>query len=74
MMSGLDPTIVMVPPRMAQKPMGMTRCAMVRPVRFEMRATTGRNSAVAPTFCMNDDTSPTVDDNRATIRFSVLPP
>jgi len=46
---------VTVPPRIAQKPMGMSKRDMGRPERAEMRATTGRKSAAAPTFCINEE-------------------
>ena len=74
MMSGLDATSVIVPPRMAQKPIGMTRRDMGNRVREEMRDTTGRNNAAAPTFCINDEMTATVPATIDTICFSVLPP
>ena len=72
--SGLEPTMVMVPPRMAQKPIGISSRDMGSLVRAEMRLTTGRNSAAAPTFCMNDEITPTVPEISGMMRVSVLPP
>jgi hypothetical protein len=66
--------MVMVPPRMAQKPMGISSRDMGSLVRAEMRLTTGRNSAAAPTFCMNDEMTPTVPEMSGMMRASVLPP
>ena len=74
MISGLDATIVIVPPRIALKPIGMTSLDIGNRVREEMRETTGRINATAPMFCMNDEMIATVPDNSATMRFSVLPP
>ena len=73
-MSGLDPTIVMVPPRIAQKPIGISRREREMPVRVEIRLTTGRNRAAAPMFCMKLEMTPTVLEMMGIIRFSVLPP
>ena len=73
-MSGLEPTRVTVPPRMAQKPMGMSSRDMGRPERAEMRLTTGRNRAAAPTFCMKLEMMPTVPEMMGMMRFSVVPP
>jgi len=72
--NGLEPTMVMVPPRMAVKPMGISRRDMGSPERAEMRETTGRNSAAAPTFCMKEEMKPTVAEMMGMIRFSVVPP
>jgi hypothetical protein len=71
---GLEPIMVTVPPRMAQKPMGMSSRDMGRPVRDEIRLTTGRNSAAAPTFCMKLEMKPTVPEMMGMMRFSVEPP
>ena len=73
-MSGLDPTIVIVPPRIAQKPIGISRRERGIPVRAEIRLTTGRNSAAAPMFCMKLDMTPTVPEMMGMIRRSVFPP
>ena len=54
--------------------MGMSSRDIGRPVRFETRETTGRNSAAAPTFCMNDEITPTVVEIMAIRRASVRPP
>ena len=66
--------MVMVPPRMAQKPMGISRRDMGRPERAEMRLTTGRNRAAAPTFCMKQEMTPTVPEMIGMMRVSVVPP
>ena len=46
--SGDEPTIVIVPPRIAQKPIGMRRRPSGISVRTEIRLTTGRKRAAAP--------------------------
>jgi hypothetical protein len=74
MISGLEPTMVSVPPRMAQNPIGMSSRESGKPVRAEIRETTGRNRAVAPTFCMNEEVTPTTLETIVTIRFSARPP
>ena len=73
-MRGLDPTMVMVPPRIAQKPIGISRREREMPVRVEIRLTTGRKSAAAPMFCMKLEMTPTVPEMMGMMRFSVLPP
>ena len=73
-MSGLDPTIVIVPPRIAQKPIGISRRERGMPVRVEIRLTTGRNRAAAPMFCMKLEMTPTVPEMMGMIRSSVFPP
>ena len=73
-MSGLDPTMVMVPPRIAQNPIGISRRESGMPVRVEIRLTTGRNRAAAPMFCMKLEMAPTVPEMMGMIRFSVPPP
>ena len=65
--------MVMVPPRIAQKPMGISRRDIGSPVRAEMRLTTGRNSAAAPTFCMKLEMTPTAPDIAGMTRASVRP-
>jgi len=65
--------MVMVPPRIAQKPIGISRRDMGRFVRAETRATTGRNSAAAPTFCMKLEMKPTVLETAGMMRASVRP-
>ena len=59
--------MVMVPPRIAQKPIGisMRDCAML--VRTETRETTGRNRAVAPMFWIIPEIPPTVPEISGTI-------
>ena len=71
--NGLEPTMVMVPPRMAQKPIGMSRRDIGSPVRAEMRLTTGRKSAAAPTFCMKLEMKPTEPEMAGMMRASVRP-
>jgi len=72
--SGLEPIMVMVPPRMAQKPIGISRRDIGSPVRLDMRLTTGRNRAAAPTFCMKLEMKPTVPEMSGMMRCSVEPP
>ena len=71
--SGLEPTMVSVPPRIAQKPIGISRRDIGNPVRAEMRPTTGRNSAAAPTFCMKPEITPTEPAMAGTMRRSECP-
>ena len=71
---GDDPIIVIVPPKIAQNPIGIKSRDIGWPVRDDTRDTTGKNNAAAPTFCMNDEITPTVLDIRKMIRFSVAPP
>jgi hypothetical protein len=59
---------------MAQKPMGISRRDIGRPERAEMRLTTGRNSAAAPTFCMKLEIMPTVLEIIGMMRASPVPP
>jgi len=66
--------MVIVPPMIAQNPIGMSRRLSGSPVRTEIRLTTGRNRAAAPTFCMNEEMIPTVPEMIGTTLFSVLPP
>ena len=73
-MRGEDPTIVIVPPRIAQKPIGISRRAMPMFVREEIRETTGRKRAAAPTFCIKLEIKPTVLEMIGMIRHSVVPP
>ena len=72
--SGEEPTRVIVPPRMAQNPIGMSIRLSGMSVRAEIRLTTGRNSAAAPTFCRKLEMNPTVPQITGTTRFSVDPP
>ena len=62
----------MVPPRMAQNPIGINSREIGRPVRAAIRDTTGKNNAAAPTFCMNDEINPTVADTSGMIPRSPL--
>ena len=66
--------MVTVPPRMAQKPMGMSNRDIGRPVRAEMRLTTGKKRAAAPTFCIKLEIKATVPEMMGMIRVSVWPP
>ena len=72
--SGDEPTMVMVPPMMAQKPIGISRRDSGISVRTDIRDTTGRNNAVAPTFCIRLDIPPTVPEINGIIRLAVFPP
>ena len=56
---GLEPIIVMVPPRMAQNPIGITRREIARLPRRAILFTTGRNNAAAPIFCIKLEITPT---------------
>ena len=71
---GDEPTIVIVPPKIAQNPIGIKRRDIGTEVRTATRLTTGRNRAAAPTFCMKDEMTPTVVEISAIRRDSVLPP
>src|SRR6056300_141027 len=72
--NGLEPTIVTVPPKIAQKPIGISKRDIGKPERAEIRETTGKNKAAAPTFCMNDEIKPTVAEMIGMMRASVVPP
>ena len=72
--SGEEPTIVIVPPKIAQNPIGIKSRDNDNSVRTDIRLTTGKNSAAAPTFCIKDETKPTEPDIIGIIRLSVLPP
>ena len=72
--SGLDPTMVTVPPNMAQKPIGMSIRDIGILVRRLIRLTTGKNKAAAPTFCIKLEIIPTVPEISGVMRVSVLPP
>ena len=63
-----------VPPRIAAKPIGISRREAGMCVRFAIRSMAGRNSAAAPTFCMNAEMPPTTPDTVPIRRFSLLPP
>ncbi len=65
---------MMVPPMMAQKPIGISSRESGISVRVEIRETTGRNNAVAPTFCIRLEIPPTVPDINGMILLAVLPP
>ena len=72
--SGLEPTIVMVPPRMAQKPIGMSSLEIGRFPRLAIRETTGKNNAAAPMFCIKLEITPTVTEITLITRPSASPP
>ena len=72
--NGLEPTMVTVPPRMAQNPIGISNLDIGILVRRLIRLTTGKNSAAAPTFCIKLEMIPTVPDTKGVIRVSVEPP
>ena len=65
---------MMVPPRMAQNPMGISNRLSGISVRAEIRLTTGRNRAAAPTFCIKELITPTTLETIGMIRPSVVPP
>ncbi len=66
--------MVIVPPKMAQNPMGIKSRDIGNSARTEMRLSTGKNSAAAPTFCMKDEMTPTEPEMIGTIRVSFAPP
>ena len=66
--------MVIVPPSIAVKPIGMSRRDIGNPERDDMRLTTGSNSAAAPTFCMNEEMIPAVPDTMGMMRPSAVPP
>ena len=72
--SGDDPTIVIVPPKMAQNPIGIKRRESGISVLTEILLTTGRNKAAAPTFCMKLEITPTLLETIGTMRASLFPP
>ena len=71
---GEEPTIVSVPPKIAQNPMGINRRLIGISVRADIRLTTGRNRAAAPTFCIKLEIRPTTPETIGMMRFSVRPP
>ena len=72
-MRGLEPIIVRVPPRIAQKPIGISSLDRGIPVRVEMRLTAGRNRAAVPMACMKLATSPATPEIIGMTRRSLLP-
>ena len=72
--NGDDPTIVIVPPKIAQKPIGIRRRDSGISVLTDILLTTGKNRAAAPTFCMKLEITPTLLETIGTIRASLLPP
>ena len=72
-MVGLAPTSVMVPPMMAQNPMGIRMRDMGTPILLAMRWAAGRNNAAAPIFCIILEIIPTVPDISVITFFSLLP-
>ena len=73
-MRGDDPTMVIVPPKMAQNPIGIKRRESGISVLTEILLTTGRNKAAAPTFCIKLEITPTLLETIGTMRASLLPP
>jgi hypothetical protein len=71
--SGLQPTSVNVPPRMAQKPMGIRRSERGILSFLLTRWIAGRNRAAAPMFCMKLEMPATVTEMAITIRDVELP-
>ena len=70
---GLAPTSVMVPPMMAQNPMGIRSRDIGIPILLAIRWVAGRNRAAAPMFCIILDMIPTVPDTSVMTFFSLLP-
>ncbi len=71
---GLDPTIVTVPPKIAQNPIGMSSRDIGRLPLRAILDTTGRKSAAAPMFCMKLEMHPTDAEMIVMTRPSVRPP
>ncbi len=63
-----------VPPRIAQNPIGISSLEMGKFAALDILLMTGRNNAVAPTFCINPEMPPTVDETTGMTVFSVFPP
>ena len=72
--NGDEPTMLTVPPKIAQKPIGINKRDMGKLERDEIRETTGRNRAAAPTFCINEDIIATVPEIIGMMRDSEVPP
>ena len=70
---GEDPTIVIVPPNIAQKPIGIKSRERGMSVRLEILETTGMYKAAAPTFCIKLEITPTELEIIGIIRFSETP-
>ena len=66
--------MVTVPPKIAQNPIGINKRDIGNFAREEIRETTGKKSAAAPTFCINDEINATVPEIMGIIRFSEVPP
>jgi hypothetical protein len=71
---GLEPTMVIVPPKIAVNPIGINSRDIGIPERDEIRLTTGINSAAAPTFCIKDEINPTVEEIMGMTLGSEVPP
>ena len=71
---GEDPTIVKVPPKIAQKPIGISNCESGISVLTEILLTTGKNRAAAPTFCIKLEIIPTLLETIGTILVSLFLP
>jgi hypothetical protein len=63
----------MVPPMMAQKPMGIRMRDTGTSMRLAIRWAAGRKSAAAPMFCIMLEIIPTVPDIKIMILFSLFP-
>ncbi len=72
--NGDEPTIVTVPPKIAQNPIGINKRLRGILVCPEIRLRTGKNNAVAPTFCINPEIVPTVPETTGITEFSDFPP
>ena len=70
---GVDPTMVMFPPRITENPMGMRSRDDGIPVFRAIRTTRGRKRAAAPTFWMKAENTPAVRDMKRIRRFSSRP-
>ena len=72
--NGLDPTIVTVPPKIAQNPIGIRSREIGKlPLRAILEIT-GRKSAAAPMFCIKLEIQPTDAEMIVITRPSVRPP
>ena len=72
--NGEDPTIVKVPPKIAQKPIGISKRESGISVLTEILLTTGKNKAAAPTFCIKLEIMPTLLETIGTNRASLFLP
>ena len=70
---GPDATIVIVPPKIAAKPIGIISFDGLIFVFLDIFIRAGKNKAVAPIFCIKEDIRPTVPDTIASIFFWDVP-